>query len=238
MINKIHENTVWGQLSNLMSIPTDCPQRDERMGWMGDAHLSAEEAIYNFDMAAFYAKYLRDISDAQKEDGSLSDVIPPYWSLYPADPAWGTAYITLAWYMYLYYGDISVLKEHYDGLKKYIESLVRMSADNLISLEKYGDWCPPGSIKPKHTPGQFTSTWYYYHDVLIFSKIAEVLGNEVDRVKYSRLAEEIKKAFNDKFLQDERYLSASQTCNALPLYLDMPPEEKKKAVLETLITVG
>lgn len=106
LVNRIHRNVRWGQLSNLMGIPTDCPQRDERQGWLGDAHLSAEEAILNFDMAAFYTKYLQDIRQAQRKDGSLPDAVPLYLgNLYPADPAWGSAYITLAWSLYLHYGD-------------------------------------------------------------------------------------------------------------------------------------
>ena len=90
LINQIHQNVLWGQLSNLMSIPTDCPQRDERLGWLGDAHLTTEEAVYNFEMAGFYTKWMRDIRDAQKENGSVPDVVPTHWELYPADPAWGS----------------------------------------------------------------------------------------------------------------------------------------------------
>jgi alpha-L-rhamnosidase len=167
LVNRIHRNILWGQLSNLMSIPTDCPQRDERHGWLGDAHLSAEEAILNFDMAAFYTKYLEDIRFAQKEDGSLPDVVPAYMPrLYPADPAWSSAYAILVWLMYLYYGDTRVIERHYLPLKRYIEFLGR-NAENHINrkLGKYGDWCPPGSIVPKKTPVELTSTWYYYHDV-------------------------------------------------------------------------
>ncbi|MBA7544572.1 hypothetical protein ES705_36933 [subsurface metagenome] len=83
LINQIHTNIIWGQLSNLMSIPTDCPQRDERHGWMGDAQLTVEEAIFNFNMVKFYAKYLRDIKLCQREDGSLSDVVPPLLEFLP-----------------------------------------------------------------------------------------------------------------------------------------------------------
>lgn len=277
LINKIHRNILWGQLSNLMSIPTDCPQRDERMGWMGDAQLTVEEAIYNFDMAGFYIKYLDDIKDAQREDGSVSDVVPPYWSLYPADPAWGTAYITIAWYLYQYYGDTEVLKDHYDGLKKYVDFLSRLAPDNILRFSKYGDWCPPGSIRPKDLSGELVSTWCYYNDTLTLSKIAKVLGKEDDYTKYSKLAEDIKTAFNNQYLKERFYAVSikpnvseemaskiidmileamppeqrermkrfiqqmsttsftSQTINTLPLYLNMVPEDKKEAVLRSLI---
>lgn len=222
LINKIHHNIIWGQLSNLMSIPTDCPQRDERMGWMGDAQLSAEEAIFNFDMIGFYRKYLNDIRDAQKENGSLSDVIPPYWSIYPGDPAWSTAYITIAWYLYQYYGDKYVLEEHYEGFKRYVEFLKKLAPDYIVSFYKYGDWCQPGTVRPKDNSGELTSTFYFYHDVITLSKIAKLLGKEADYKYYSELADKIKSAFNKKFLKEKAYAS-------IPAELS---EENVKALLE------
>ncbi|MFW9951714.1 MAG: family 78 glycoside hydrolase catalytic domain, partial [Candidatus Thorarchaeota archaeon] len=243
LINQIHKNIIWGQLSNLMSIPTDCPQRAERQGWMGDAQLTTEEAIFNFDMARFYIKYLRDIQLSQKEDGSLSDVVPPYWSLYPADPAWGTAYITIAWYLYYYYNDTQILRKHYDSMKKYIEFLSSISQDDLILMGKYGDWCPPCCIVSRRTPVELTSSWYYYHDTFLLSKIANVLGKVEDTKNFEIKLENIKNAFNNKFLKnvyDTEKLSpadttVSQTSNVLPLYLDMVPEKKRKHVMKTLL---
>ncbi|AIY87265.1 MULTISPECIES: alpha-L-rhamnosidase [unclassified Thermotoga] len=246
LVNQIHKNIIWGQLSNLMSIPTDCPQRDERMGWLGDAQLTAEEAILNFDMAAFYTKYLMDIRLSQREDGSIPDVVPPYWKLYPADPAWGTAYITIAWYMYLYYNDKRVLEEHYDSMKKYVEFL-KDNSDNYIirNLGKYGDWCPPGSIHPKGTPLELTSTFYFYHDALLLSKIAKVLNKKIDVEKYKRLSENIKNAFNGEFLKFEKgkhiysgcgcnKKSTNQTLCVLPIYSNIVPEEYKLEVFKSL----
>ena len=243
LFNQIHTNIIWGQLSNLMSVPTDCPQRDERNGWLGDAQLIVEEAIFNFDMVRFYSKYLRDIKLCQREDGSLSDVVPPYWKFYPADPAWGTAYITIAWYLYWYYHDIRILEEHYKGMKKYVEHLSSMAKENLIDFGKYGDWCSPSSVVSRKTPIELTSSWYYYHDAHHLAKIAQILGNQEDYEYFSNKAKDIKEAFNAKFLKgvyDIIKLSPvdrtiSQTSNILPLYLDMVPEKKKKKVLSTLI---
>jgi len=235
LINRIHKNVLWGQLSNLMSVPTDCPQRDERMGWMGDAQLVAEEAIYNFDMAGFYTKWLKDISDSQAEDGSVPDVVPPYWSIYPADPAWGTACVVIPWYLYQYYGDERILKENYSVMKKWVDFLSSKATDYILSYSKYGDWCPPAHIKPVDTPGELTSSWYYYHDALVLSKIAHILGKSDEAKKYSQLSSKIKEAFNKKFLKDDRYATGSQTCNVLPLFLDMVSEDKQKAVLKNLI---
>jgi alpha-L-rhamnosidase len=246
LVNNIHRNIVWGQLSNLMSIPTDCPQRDERHGWLGDAHVSAEEAIYNFDMTAFYAKFLDDIRLAQKEDGSLPDVVPPYLPrLYPADPAWSSAYATLVWLLWEHTGDGRIIARHYASLKKYIDFLGQ-SADRFIirKLGKYGDWCPPGSVVPKKTPVELTSTWYYYHDLLLLARMAAVLGRNEDARQYAKLVETVKSAFNETFLGESQYAAIrvspvdkhpNQTANVLPLYLDMVPAEKKGQVLESLV---
>jgi alpha-L-rhamnosidase len=246
LINRIHTSILWGQLSNLMSIPTDCPQRDERHGWLGDAHLSAEEAVFNFDMSGFYAKFLEDIRLAQKEDGSLPDVVPPYLpSLYPADPAWSAAYATLVWLHYEHYEDARILARHYPNLRKYVEFLGRNAGGHIIKgLGKYGDWCPPGSILPKKTAVEFTSTWYYYHDVLLLTKIAQALGRGDEAKEYTRLAENIRDAFNAAFLGDDQYAAIrvspvdtypNQTSNTLPLYLDMVPPGKKSRILESLL---
>ena len=243
LINKIHSNIIWGQLSNLMSIPTDCPQRDERHGWMGDAQLVTEEAMLNFDMARFYTKYLRDIKLCQNKDGSISDVIPPYWKIFPADPAWGSAYITIAWYMYWYYKDIRVLEDNYDSIKLYVEFLSNTAEENISPLGKFGDWCPPSCIVSKRTPINLVATWYYYHDTLLLSKIAKILGNKKDYEYYSEKATEIKNDFNKTFLMHSyMYIKVSaldqaisQTSNILPLYLNMVPEDREKEILSYLI---
>lgn len=240
LINSIHRNVLWGQVSNLMSIPTDCPQRDERMGWMGDAQLSAEEAIYNFNMVNFYAKWLRDIKAAQIEDGSVPDVVPPYWSLYPADPAWGTACVIIPWYLYLYYGDKRILEENYDVMKRWVDFLTSKAEDYILKFSKYGDWCPPGQIVSLNTPGEIVSTLCYYEDALLLSRIACVLGKNDDAKKYAELAEKIKDAFNKKYLRGDYYAVSeaagySQTANAIPLYFDIVPSDKREGVLKRLL---
>ncbi len=246
LIDRVHRNVVWGQLSNLMSIPTDCPQRDERHGWLGDAHLSAEEAVFNFDMAAFYAKFLDDIRLAQKEDGSLPDVVPPYLPrLYPADPAWSSAYATLVELLWDHYGARRTVATHYASLKRYVAFLGQNADRHILrSLGKYGDWCPPGSIVPKKTPVDLTSTWYYYHDVLILARLASVLGRGDEAQQFAKLAESIKSAFNGAYLGEAQYAAIrvspvdnypNQTSNALPLYLGMVPADKKDKVVGSLL---
>ena len=246
LVDRIHRNVIWGQLSNLMSIPTDCPQRDERHGWLGDAHLSAEEAAYNFDMAAFYEKFLDDIRLAQREDGSLPDVAPAYLPrLYPADPAWSSAYATLVELLWEHYGDRRTIATHYGSLKRYIDFLGRNADGQIIrTLGKYGDWCPPGGIVPKKTPVDLTSTWYYYHDVLILARLAAVIGRGEEAQQYRRLAESIKASFNAAYLGEAQYAAIrvspvdtypNQTSNVLPLYLDMVPADRKAKVVASLV---
>ncbi|MBA7647092.1 Alpha-L-rhamnosidase [subsurface metagenome] len=261
LINSIHKNVLWTQLSNLMSVPTDCPQRNERMGWLGDAQLTAEEAIYNFDMAGFYTKWLRDIREAQEEDGSLPDVAPPYWLRYPADPPWGTTCIVIPWHLYLYYDDKRILEENYQLMKGWVNFLGTKNEGYIVKYSKYGDWCPPGKYRPLDTPGELVSSWCYYHDALTLSNIARVLGKSTDAEKYAALSQSIKEAFNKEFLEEDYYgpsskvvdallrpdvypeperksyrkgLLCTQTSNVLPLYMDMVPQNKKEAVLQNL----
>ncbi|NLJ69185.1 MAG: family 78 glycoside hydrolase catalytic domain [Firmicutes bacterium] len=237
LFNKIHQNVVYGQLANLMSVPTDCPQRDERMGWMGDAQLVVEEAIYNFDMAAFYVKYLQDIKDAQLEDGSLSDVIPPYWPLYPADPSWGTAYVTIAWAMYRYYGDLEVIEEHYDSMKQWVKFLESKEENGIVTYVKYGDWCPPGSVLPKKNPREMTSAFHYYHDVLRLGQMAELIGRDEDAEYFLEKAEEVRAAFNERYFHPDKksYGNHDQTSNVLGLQFGLTPDDMIEAVAKNLV---
>jgi alpha-L-rhamnosidase len=239
LINEIHRVTRWSQLSNLMSIPTDCPQRDERMGWLGDAQLTAEEAIHNFNMAALYTKWVRDLRLAQREDGAVPDVVPPYWILYPADPAWGQACIMLPWLMYLYYADKRILEENYGLMKGWVEYLTSIAEQHILRFSKYGDWCPPGQVKSLATPGEVVSTLCYYESTLLLSKIAQILGRNVDAAKYAELAEKIKEAFNKAYLKEDCYAPLegvfSQTANCIPLFLDIVPPDKREGVLRRLI---
>jgi alpha-L-rhamnosidase len=206
LVNKIHENIRWGQLSNLMSIPTDCPQRDERMGWLGDAHLTAEEAMYNFYMFGFYKKWLLDLRKAQKENGSLPDVVPPYWSIYPADPAWGAACVILPWELYLFYGDRDILVENYSMMKRWVEYLLsQLNDDGILPIGKYGDWCPPGHVMSVDIPVEFVSTWYLYYSLHLLSLIAHEVRNYDDEEKFAKKASFVRQAINKKFLGEKDF---------------------------------
>ncbi len=227
VLNQLQRTIVWGQKTNLHSIPTDCCQRDERMGWMGDAQGTAEEAIYNFDMAAFYTNFIRNIRDVQDEKGTITDTVPHIWGQRPADPAWGTAYPLLCWYMYQYYGDRRILEENYEGLKKYVEYLRSRAEDGLVKFSYYGDW-----VAVEKTPGSIVSSFYYYYDVRIFADIARILGKDKDASAYGDMAEKIKTAFHAAYYnqQTRSYANGTQTANTLPLFLDIVPEPERGAV--------
>ncbi|BBD73297.1 alpha-rhamnosidase [Sulfodiicoccus acidiphilus] len=234
LVNSIHRAVWWGQLSNLMGVPTDCPQRDERMGWTGDAQLSAEEASLNFWMVPFYEKWVEDILDAQAPDGMVPGVAPPHWRV-PGDPAWGTAIVVVPWTLYLYYGDVTVLERAYDGMRKWVEFLFSKAESYVLRWGTWGDWCPPSHVHPVETPLEVTSTWILYRDSLVLSEVAGVLGRVEDQRKYGKLASMVKEAFNSAFLKGDHYSTGSQTCDVLPLYLDMVPEDKVEAVLNHLL---
>ncbi|MBN2205823.1 MAG: family 78 glycoside hydrolase catalytic domain, partial [Candidatus Aminicenantes bacterium] len=246
LINRVQANILRGQASNLMSIPTDCPQRDERHGWLGDAHLAAEQACFNFDLAAFWAKFVEDIRLSQRKDGSLPDVVPPYYKqLYPSDPAWGTAYPQLVWLLYWRYGDDRALAAHYASVKRYVDFLWSRSRGGLLkNLGKYGDWCPPGSIGPKKTPLALTSTFYLYHDTGLFVRMAETLGQTSVARRYAARRETIGAAFNGAFLRDGEYAgrrfgpadrAPSQTSQILPLALGLVPSRARRSVIGALM---
>ncbi len=226
LLNKIHEMIVRGQLSNLMSVPTDCPQRDGRMGWMGDTDLSAEEAIFNFWMPAFNENWVSEMRESQLEDGEISDVVPPFWKNYPPDPACGIAFVEIPWLLYVYYGDKKALDENYDSIKKYVDYLSSKSNDDILSVNKYGDWCPPSHIVSPDTPRKLTDTWYCHRSLYLLSKIAEALGKEEDRKRYEQMAKGVAEAFNGRFFNKDHYGQGSQTSDALALYAGVAADQE------------
>ena len=231
ILNDIQHLVYWGLRSNLHSVPTDCNQRDERMGWMADAHLAAESAIYNFDIAAFYTNFLRDIHDVQGSDGTVTDTVPHQFGSRPADPAWGSAYPLLTWYMYLYYGDRRILEEHYAGIKAWTDYLRKRSEDGVVYYYSFGDWVPV-----EKTPGALVSTFYYCWSADITARAAIILGKTDEADVYLKLAAAIRQAFHKQFFNPGTgtYADGSQTANLLALYLNMAPDDLRSAALSDL----
>ncbi len=224
-LNAIQKITRWGLRTNLHSVQTDCNQRDERMGWMGDLQTTGEMAMLNFDMAAFYTNTMRNIRDVQGADGTITDTVPHKYGSRPADPAWGTAYPQLSWFMYQHYGDRRVLEETYDGVRAYVEDLRRRAPDHILRFSYYGDW-----VSIERTPNEYVSAYFYYNDVNILQKIAEALGKDADARAYGELATQIRAAFHREFYDKKSgsYANGSQTANAMAIYQEIFPDERRE----------
>lgn len=236
LINKIHRATVWSQKSNMLSYPMDCPQRDERLGWMGDAQVTAEEAMFNFDMALFYKNWFRGIRANQHLETGDIPIISPRPYIKDEGVEWSSSFITMVWKSYLYYGDRVLLEENYDAMKRYVDFLGQISKDNIIPKGWIGDW---GSMVAGWEEGEPESvpTAYYFLNATILQKIAEVLVRKDDEHRFAKLAESIKNTYNKKYFNSitNDYNDGSQMANAFPLYLGIVAENDKEAVLKNLI---
>jgi alpha-L-rhamnosidase len=232
MVNQLYRNIVWGQRSNFIEVPTDCPQRDERLGWTGDAQIFIRTATYNMDVAAFFTKWLIDLEDAQNENGAFSDVAPRLAAMGDGVPAWGDAGIICPWTIYQVYGDKQVIEQHYEAMKKWIEYLKKNSTNLLRPAYGYGDWVSIGSDTPKDV----IATAYFAYSTRLLSKMANAIANKQDAKRYEELFQQIKNAFNEAYVsQDGRVTGDTQTCYLLALHFDLLPESKRQSATRYLI---
>lgn len=230
LLNKIWQATNRSYLSNLHSIPTDCPQR-EKNGWTADAHVSIDLALLNFDGITFYEKWMNDFIDNQNEQGGISGIIPSAgWGYgdWPG-PVWDAALFIIPTALWNYYGDIRCVEKMYPVFEKYLAYLEPKEKDGL-QVNGIGDWLPYKA----QTPTDFTSTAYYYLDYVCMARFASLLGK--DATPYEQKAARIKETFNRKFFNAETgvYANGTQTAQALPLYLGLVPEGKKQLVAAKL----
>jgi alpha-L-rhamnosidase len=230
LINQLQRNIVWGQRGNFLSIPTDCPQRDERLGWMGDAQVFIRTATFNMDVARFFTKWLVDAEDAQRPDGAFTDVSPCV-AAGAGTAAWGDAGVICPWVIYQVYGDQRILERHYAAGARWIEYLKAHSQDLLRPAEGYGDWL---SIKAD-TPKDLLATAYFAHSTHLMAKIAEVLHKADDARKYGELFEQIKAAFNCAYVSENGQIKGeTQTGYVLALAFELLPPEKRAAAAKRL----
>lgn len=234
LLNRIQRNALWSYVSNLHSIPTDCPHR-EKNGWTGDAHLAAEMGLLNFDPAAVYTKWVNDLGDEQRESGELPGIVPTggWGYAWGNGPAWDSAFILIPWYLYEYCGDTRILKTHYAGMRRYVDYLTRHAENGIVRIG-LGDWLPFET----ETPVEVTSTGYYYLDALIVSRTARLLGNEEEAQRYAALASEIRKAFLDRLVNSQtgQVSNGSQTALSCALHHpDLLTKEQKAVVLKPLL---
>jgi alpha-L-rhamnosidase len=245
MLNKIHHNMFWGIRGNYRSIPTDCPQRDERQGWLGDRGQVSRSESYMFDVAAFYSKWMTDLEDSEHANGSIPDVSPNYWPLYNDDLTWPGTIIFVHGMLYDQYADKRVLAHGYDAMKKWVDYEKTFVKDGLISKDQYADWCvPPENPKLIHSqdPTRVTdktliATSYYYELLRQMSRYARILDKPTDATEFDRLSAAVKDVFQRRFfkLESRMYDNGTQTSSILPLYFGMVPEDFRPAVVETLV---
>ena len=232
VIDKIWFATNNSYLSNLFGYPTDCPQR-EKNGWTGDAHIAVETGLYSFDGITVYEKWLDDHLDEQQPNGVLPAIIPTAgWGYHWANgPDWTSTIALIPWNIYLFYGDASLLETCYDAIQRYVDHIDEISPSGLTTWG-LGDWVP---VKSK-SQVELTSTAYYYADVTILAKAAKMFNRQEDYRKYSALAEKIKKAFNEKYLNRETgtYGSGIQTEMSVPLFWGLVPEDMRARVAANL----
>lgn len=246
LLNQIQETVVNTEASNLHSVPTDCPQRNERMGWLNDMTVRAEQALYNFRLDRFYGKWLDDIADTQAPDGSITDTAPFKWGKRPADPV-SVSFLLTAWLTYRHYGDIRLIERHYQSFKKWTEFLLSESRNGILDRSSWGDWAPPkefavpgsdgaGAIADG-TPGSLVSTAFFHYHTLLLADIAETLGHSSDRETWHEIARGVHEAFNSKFWDSYNggYGSNNQACNALALGLALVPEDRVAKTVANLV---
>lgn len=203
LLNQLQSNILWGQKGNFVDVPTDCPQRDERLGWTGDIQVFARTAAFNMNVAAFMTKWARDVADAQNPDGSIPSVVPNVATV-PQDggPAWSDAAVICPWTMYLCYGDTRILETNYDTMTRFMDFLINTSPGYIRCAPDYEGW--PGfgdwlSINA-NTPRDLIGTAFLAYDANLMARIADILGKPEDAAKYRKLFEDTKAAFAARYL--------------------------------------
>eukprot|EP01037_Dinobryon_pediforme_P007066 gene7066-7130_t len=246
LFNRIYQLVRWAQRSNMMSLMTDCPQR-EKMGWLEENHLNGPSLRYNFDMAPLFRKTMNDMADAQLSNGLIPNIAPEYFIAGPKDmtnsfrnsPEWGSSFIIVPWQQYKFSGDTVLFHRYYRQMKRYLEFLKSESKDNII-YTGLGDWYDIGPSAPwgsQLTPVSFTATAIYYYDNWIMSRVASLLGLDDDSRAFKIASEQIKESFNNKFYHaaSGKYATGSQTSSAIALALNLVNSTDRARLLDVLV---
>ncbi len=232
--------------ANIHGILTDCPQRDERMGWMNDATVRFEETPYNFDIGAIFPKIITDLADTQDADGAITCTAPRIYGERPADPVC-SSFLIAALQAYRFTGNKQVIEDNYKYFEAWENCLKAHSVDNIVQYSHYGDWAAPvyacvggdksiDAVQNLYTSGLFMSTGYYYYNARLLSQFAEILGRSEDAIKYATMAEDIKRAILDKWWDGEsgKMAGGSQGAQSFALWLGIIPEDKRALAAKVL----
>jgi len=249
LINQLQHNIQWGQKGNFVDVPTDCPQRDERLGWTGDAQAFCRTAAYNMDVSSFFTKWLKDIAADQKQGGEVPDVIPDILNKQGSTSAqpsagWGDVSVIAPWTMYTVYGDKNFLENQYKSMKAWVEYIRKKAGDSYIWKDgsKYGDWLfyhPPvdNHTEPDgYTDHNFIATAFFAYSASILAEAAKALGKTDDAKMYSDLFNKIKEVFiNEYVTKAGRVGTNSQTSYVLALKFNLLPENLRSKAAEFLV---
>jgi len=237
LVNRLQSNIRWGQKGNFLEVPTDCPQRDERLGWTGDAQVFARTACFNMDVAAFFAKYCQDMEDAQTPEGSFPHVAPDTLQG-NGSAAWADAGVIVPWTVYLCYGDVAILDRYFEAMARWVDFMERES-DGLIRPEQgFGDWLSIDGAQPGSptTPKSLIGTAYFARCAGIVARAADLLGRSDRAAKYQGLRDRVVDAFNNEFVTPSGRLAGhSQTAYLLALAFDLLPPEKRDRAAAYLV---
>lgn len=235
-INRLFLNAVWSQRDNYLSVPTDCPQRDERLGWTGDAQIFARTGALNFDIDAFMRKFISDIDTARNSTtGAIYDIAPKQGhSVGEGNSGWGDACVILPWTLYEAYADKTVLEDNYAMMADWIRYYTAKAGNaRLLPADAYGDW-----LAVETTPGDVTATAFYAYSTSLMAKISEVLGKTEQAKQYRQLFEEIRTAFVNAYVNEStgKIKGDTQTVYALALRFDLlPTETLRQKAAENLV---
>jgi alpha-L-rhamnosidase len=239
-LDQLFHNIRWTQRGNQIAVPTDCPQRDERFGWMGDAAIFSHTAPFIADIASFYTRWLEDVRGEQTEEGSFSNVAPKVTIMTDGAPAWGDAGVIIPWELYRFYGDRRILERSFDSMSRWVDYVEANNPDGIWEHRlgsNYGDWLPTGPPTSKTV----ISTAYFARSVRIVSRTAGILGDEPTRERYDRLARKISEAFRSRFVSSDGTVEGdTQTAYLLALaFVDLPDKlrEQVAARLVQRVTV-
>ncbi len=240
MINQLQHNIQWGQKGNFLDVPTDCPQRDERLGWTGDAQVFSPTAAFNFDVAAFYTKWMKDVAADQLPNGSVTHVVPDVLKGGSGATAWADVSVIIPWNVYRLYGDKRILVEQYASMKAWVDFMADRAGDDYLWNNEdfhFGDWLAYATEKSDY-PGATTekdliASAYFSYSSGILSKAAEIIGKKEDAIKYKQMSEKVKKAFAAEYSTNSgRLVSHTQTAYALALAFDLVPQELRSKTAE------
>ena len=242
LVNKLQQNIQWGQRGNFLDVPTDCPQRDERLGWTGDAQAFARTACFNFRVHSFFSKWLKDLAEDQQPDGSIPWVIPDMLKNGKCSPGWGDVATIAPWTMYLAYGDKNLLENQYESMKKWVEYIKNVSQNNLwIPKFSFGDWLfyrpfDDNSGLSAVTDKNLIAQCFYAHSTQLLINAARVLKYDSDAEMYETLLQDIKNAFMQEYVTPSgRLVSGTQTAYVLALHFDMLPENMRTQAAQRLV---